>query len=113
MRFEWDEGRNRRNLLKHDVRFETAALVFDDPYALTQRDESIEEEERWITLGAPRTGAILFVVHAWNENGGQESIRIISARAATPHERRRYEETQPRTKAGHRRHRRQEKQRRR
>lgn len=31
MRFEWDEAKNQRNLLKHRVRFETAALVFDDP----------------------------------------------------------------------------------
>jgi uncharacterized DUF497 family protein len=31
MRFEWDEAKNGRNLLKHDVRFETAVLVFDDP----------------------------------------------------------------------------------
>jgi hypothetical protein len=31
MRFEWDEEKNRRNLLKHHVRFETAVLVFSDP----------------------------------------------------------------------------------
>jgi uncharacterized DUF497 family protein len=37
MRFEWDEAKNQRNLLKHGVRFETATLIFDDPYALTQR----------------------------------------------------------------------------
>jgi uncharacterized DUF497 family protein len=39
MRFEWDESKNRQNLLKHDIRFETAALVFDDPRALTQTDQ--------------------------------------------------------------------------
>ncbi len=50
MRFEWDEAKNQQNLLKHRVRFETAALAFDDPYSLTQRDESTGEEERWITL---------------------------------------------------------------
>jgi hypothetical protein len=33
MRFEWNEAKNGRNLLKHDVGFETAVLVFDDPYA--------------------------------------------------------------------------------
>jgi uncharacterized DUF497 family protein len=51
MRFEWDEQKNRRNLHKHDVRFETAVLVFDDPYAITQRDVTFEDEERWITVG--------------------------------------------------------------
>lgn len=67
MYFEWDENKNRQNLLKHDVRFETAALVFDDPHALTQRDQSSENEERWITLGAVGAGAVLFVVHTWRE----------------------------------------------
>jgi uncharacterized DUF497 family protein len=46
MRFEWDEHKNRQNLRKHDVRFETAILVFDDPYAITQRDFTFEDEER-------------------------------------------------------------------
>jgi uncharacterized DUF497 family protein len=35
---------------KHDDRFETAVLVFDDPYAITQRDVTFENEERWITV---------------------------------------------------------------
>jgi uncharacterized protein (DUF4415 family) len=52
MRFEWDEQKNRPNLRKHDIRFETAILVFDDPYVLTQRDFTSEDEERWITIGA-------------------------------------------------------------
>ena len=53
MRFEWDEQKNRQNLHKHDVHFETAVLVFDDPYAITQRDVTFEDEERWITVGRP------------------------------------------------------------
>ena len=44
MRFEWDE-KNRLNLRKHDVRFETALLVFEDPNAITQRDVTFEDEE--------------------------------------------------------------------
>jgi uncharacterized DUF497 family protein len=46
MRFTWDENKNRQNLRKHDVRFETAVLVFDDAYAITQRDVTFEDEER-------------------------------------------------------------------
>jgi len=38
MRFEWDEGKNRRNLAKHKVSFETASLVFEDPRALSIQD---------------------------------------------------------------------------
>jgi len=44
MRFEWNEQENRQNLHRHDVRFETAVLVFDDPYAITQRDVTFEDE---------------------------------------------------------------------
>ena len=31
MRFIWNENKNRQNLRKHDVRFETSVLVFEDP----------------------------------------------------------------------------------
>jgi hypothetical protein len=68
MRFEWDENKNRQNLRKHDVRLETAALVFNDPRALTQRDEHYAEEERWITIGTIGRGAVLLVVHTWFEH---------------------------------------------
>jgi hypothetical protein len=54
--FEWDKEKNRTNRLKRDVSFETAALVFDDPYALTQPDP-ISEEERFTTLDAVGPGS--------------------------------------------------------
>src|ERR1700720_4908102 len=92
MRYTWDENKNRQNLHKHDVRFETAVLVFDDPYAITQRDITFDGEERWITVGAIGPGSILLVVHTFYENHNEEAIRIISARAAESHERRAYEE---------------------
>jgi uncharacterized protein len=105
MRFEWDEAKNQRNLLKHRVRFETAALVFDDPYAITQRDESSDEEERWITFGSLGHGTILVVVHTLFEAEGEDVTRIISARAAESRERRTYEEAHQGAKTRHRRHR--------
>ncbi len=106
MRFEWDKNKNRENLSKHDVRFETAQIVFDDPHAITQRDSiHDEEEERFVTLGAIGPGSVLFVVHTWSERYGEECVRIISARAATARERKSYEDTYKRTEAGHRRHR--------
>jgi uncharacterized DUF497 family protein len=105
MRFEWDVNKNRKNLLKHNVRFETAILAFDDPYALTQRDESSSEEERWITLGAIGPGAVLLVVHTCRDPERDEVIRIISARAAAAHERKKYEEAHKGTETRHRRHR--------
>jgi uncharacterized DUF497 family protein len=89
MRFEWDERKNRKNLQKHD---ETAVLVFEDPHAITQRDVTFEEEERWITVGAIGPSSILLVVHTFYEEHDEEIIRVISARAAESHERRAYEE---------------------
>ena len=106
MRFIWDENKNRQNLRKHDVRFETAVLVFDDPYAITQHDVTFEDEERWITVGAIGPGSILLVVHTFYEEHNEEVIRVISARAAESHERRACEEAHQGAKARHRRHRR-------
>jgi uncharacterized DUF497 family protein len=101
MRFEWDEQKNRQNLHKHDVRFETAVLVFDDPYAITQRDFTFEDEERWITVGAIGPGSILLVVHTFYEEHDEEVIRVISARAAESHERRAYEEAHKEAETRH------------
>jgi uncharacterized protein len=105
MRFEWDEAKNQRNLAKHKVHFETAVLIFDDANSLTQRDETTDEEERWITLGSIAPAAVLLVVYTCFEHAGEEVIRIISARAATRHERRAYEEAKQGAKKRHRRHR--------
>lgn len=93
MRIEWGENKSQRNLRKHEVRFETAALVFDDPYAITQRDTAFDDEDRWITVGAVGPGAILLVVHTCYVKQNEEVLRIISARPAESHEKRAYEET--------------------
>ena len=80
MPFEWDEEKNRTNRKKHGIGFETAALVFDDPYALSQRDLTQDEEERFITLGSIGPGSILFVVHMNYESAEEaEVVRIISS----------------------------------
>ena len=99
MRFEWDENKNRQNLRKHGIRFETAQLVFEDPYQITTRDHGHTNEERWITMGAIGPGTVLLVVHTWFEHDYEEIIRIISARVAESHERKSYEETHKRTEA--------------
>jgi uncharacterized DUF497 family protein len=99
MPFEWNEDKNQTNRRKHDVSFETAALVFDDPYALTKPDLEHDQEERFVTLGAIGQGSILFVVHANYESTEKaEVIWIISARAATSRERKSYEEAYKTTK---------------
>ncbi len=68
-----------------------AQLAFVDPLALSRPDPG-EDEERWQTVG--RVGSVVvFVVHTWPEQtDGEETGRIVSARKATAHERRSYEE---------------------
>jgi uncharacterized protein len=92
MEFAWDEQKSRRNLAKHGVSFETAKLVFDDPRAVSQLDRVKDGEERWQTLGLAAGILILLVVHTYREESGEEVLRIISARKATPHERTIYEQ---------------------
>lgn len=86
--FEWDEAKQSANARKHHVEFADAVSVFDDDAALTMRDDSADEEERFITLGEDLFGRILVVVYTWRGN----SIRVISARKATARERRDYGE---------------------
>ena len=91
MRFEWDETKNRRNVAKHKVSFETAQLVFEDPNALSTQDRVINGEELWQTLGIIGDGIVVLVAHTYGEEQGEEVIRIISARKATARERQAYE----------------------
>jgi uncharacterized DUF497 family protein len=91
MRFEWDEGKNRVNQAKHNgLDFETAARVFNDPKVVLAKDRIVEGELRWHAIGEV-SGAILLVVHTYQEeDNGEEIIRIISAREANQRERRIY-----------------------
>jgi uncharacterized DUF497 family protein len=90
MRFEWDEAKNRQNLAKHGINFETAALVFEDPYALSDPDRVVDDEERWQTIGTIGVVVVL-VAHLWWDEDGEEVIRLISARKASSAERKSYE----------------------
>ena len=92
MRWTWNPRKERANRRVHGLSFETASRVFDDPLALTRPDDTAEEE-RWQTVGEVG-GVTVFVVHTWPEadDSGEEIGRIISARKATAHERRVYEE---------------------
>ena len=92
MTFEWDETKNRRNRAKHGVSFEAATLVFEDPHAVGVLQHTEEGEVRWKTVGIAAGVVPLLVVHTHREEGGEEYIRIISARKATPRERKTYEE---------------------
>jgi len=90
--FEWDPAKAKENLRKHRLRFERAAQVFLDGQAVSiYDDEHSDEEDRWVTLGKDRHGALLVVVHTFREiDAGNFSIRLISARKATKAEARQY-----------------------
>jgi uncharacterized DUF497 family protein len=87
--FEWDAEKAARNVAKHGVSFDEAASVFADPLGRVVADprHSIGEE-RSVLLGHSHRQRLLAVL--FTERG--ESIRVISARLATRHEQRAYEE---------------------
>jgi uncharacterized protein len=84
--FEWNADKAAGNLKKHGVTFEEASTVFDDPNALSAPD--LIDLERFVILGYSHEGRVLFVVHV--ERGNR--LRIISARKASPAQRKKYEE---------------------
>jgi hypothetical protein len=87
--YEWDPKKAQANRRNHDVSFEEAASVFQDTEALTFDDpDHSDTEPREITIGISTKGRVLFLSHCERGDG----IRIISARRATPKERKQYAE---------------------
>jgi uncharacterized DUF497 family protein len=86
--FEWDPRKAVLNLAKHGISFDEAVTTFGDPLArmIDDPDHSVSEE-RSILLGQSERGRLLVVL--FTERRG--SIRLISARRATPRERRWHE----------------------
>ena len=89
MRFEWDPRKAGENLAYHGVSFEEAATVFRDVLSATGADPDHSfDEERFVTFGMSTRGRLLAIAHIDRD----DTIRIISARPATPSERKIYEE---------------------
>jgi uncharacterized protein len=84
--FEWDEAKARTNLRKHGVSFTDAVTVFLDPRAIDAPD--LQDPGRFVVIGRATNARVLFVVHV--ERGSR--VRLISARKASPSQRRIYEE---------------------
>ena len=92
-RFEWDPAKEASNIRKHGVYFDDAALVFADPFAILEHDRIVDGELRWQTLGMAGGFLLLLVAHTiYDDEKGTEIVRIISARRALRHERKRYEQ---------------------
>jgi uncharacterized DUF497 family protein len=90
VRFEWDPNKGRANIVKHGVAFDEARKVFSDPHLIIREDRIIEGEQRLHAIGYVER--VLLVVHTFREEGLGAIIRIVSARKATPAERKLYEE---------------------
>jgi uncharacterized DUF497 family protein len=89
VRFEWDPGKAAENLARHGVSFEEAATVFRDVLSATGADPDHSfDEERFVTFGVSTDNRLLTIAHTDRD----DTIRIISARPATPSERKIYEE---------------------
>jgi uncharacterized DUF497 family protein len=89
VKFTWDPAKAAENLRKHGVNFREAATVFDDPLSTTFPDaDHSSGEQRFLIIGLSAFQRILVVSHT--DTG--DTIRIISARAATRRERKFYEE---------------------
>lgn len=87
-RFTWDAAKASANAAKHGIRFETACQVFFDPFLATE-DATASSEQREAVIGLTEDWSLLFVMHTVRD---EKTIRIISARPATAHERKRYED---------------------
>ncbi|HMA73507.1 MAG TPA: BrnT family toxin [Xanthobacteraceae bacterium] len=87
MEFEWDDAKEQANKKKHRLDFHTAAKVFLDPHVIEFDDRDAESELRFNAIGVV-DGRMLFVTYTIRS----AVIRIISARGAEPHEKRKYHE---------------------
>ena len=87
MEFDWDNAKEERNRKKHRIDFRTATKVFADPFVVDFESRDPSGETRFNAIGLV-DGRMLVVTYAIRD----DVIRIISARGADPHEKRKYHE---------------------
>jgi len=89
--FEWDEDKNTKNIFKHKIDFWDAVYIWNDPRRQERYDveHSTHDEDRWITIGVSRFGALM-VVYTDKVHFDESDLRIVSARKARPNEVKKY-----------------------
>ncbi|MBR5336675.1 MAG: BrnT family toxin [Lachnospiraceae bacterium] len=88
IKFEWDEKKNRKNIIKHGISFEEAVTVFYDDDAIVFDDpEHSIDENRFLIVGVSENSKLCIVSHCYRDD---EVIRIISARTAVKKEKEYY-----------------------
>jgi uncharacterized DUF497 family protein len=85
VKFAWDHRKAVANERKHGVSFDEATTAFDDELAAFYPDAL--HEDRFVLVGYSRKHRLLYVVYAEVKI---DFIRLISARKATAHEKKRY-----------------------
>jgi uncharacterized DUF497 family protein len=89
VQFEWNTEKAEANLKKHQVSFDEAKTVFDDPLFVIFADPDHSfEENRFIIMGESNQNQLLVVSYTERTS----ATRLISAREATRPERKKYEE---------------------
>ncbi|MCL1961603.1 MAG: BrnT family toxin [Desulfovibrionaceae bacterium] len=92
MKFESDPDKAASDLKDHGVSFDDAALVFYDTGRIETYDGREDYgEDRWVTVGFAWV-ALLAVAYTIRD---EETIRLISARKAEPHEQKQYRDATP------------------
>ena len=83
-----DAGKAASNLSRHGISFVEARTVLNDALEVMIPDPAHSEAElRFVSIGLSEAGRLLVVAYTERD----QRIRIISARQATPRERRQYE----------------------
>jgi len=92
--FEWDGFKGQKNLLKHGVSFSEATHAFSDPLGLDGLDATHSSKElRYLRIARGSSKQILTIVYTLRiSSNGKNTIRIISARAASKKETKAYKE---------------------
>jgi len=87
--FEWHKNKAIKNIQKHQVTFEEAKTIFNDPHAITLFDSQHSiDENRYVDIGYSSKGRLLVVIYTEHDS----NIRIISSRKVTQSELRAYEQ---------------------
>ncbi len=86
-RFEWDENKNRQNIKKHGFGLADAEEMFGGTFLFWPDVRKDYGKSRWTGIGTirGRTAVVAFTER------GPDTIRVISLRKATRHERKQYE----------------------
>lgn len=88
IKYEWDENKNKENIRKHKISFESAKHVFEDEFCIIEYDrKNSTNENRYKAIGEI-SGKYFLLCVAFTDRG--DVIRIISARPANKSERSEY-----------------------